>query len=195
MVWQTIIELLNKPKKNTKTSQTFVKTCPSDIIDDPQKISNHFKDYFTNVGPNLANEIKQDSNNSFVNCLKGSYQSNFYFNPITENELEVEMKKMKSKKSCRYDGISIDIAKLIAKEISKPLAHIFNLTFLTGIIPNDLKVALTTPIFKTNNVMKFENYRPISFLVCVPKLLYRLTTKTLSKFMDKKNIVDTSVWI
>jgi hypothetical protein len=79
-------------------------------------------------------------------------------NPVTENELEVELINIKSNKSCGYDGISSNIAKLIAKEISKPLTHIFNLTFSTGIIPDNLKVALITPIFKANDTMKFENY-------------------------------------
>jgi hypothetical protein len=69
----------------------------------------------------------------------------------------------------RYDGISSNIAKLIAKEISKPLTHIFNLSFSTGIIPDNLKVALITLIFKANDAMKFENYRPISVLVCFSK--------------------------
>ena len=56
---------------------------------------------------------------------------------------------MKLSKSCGYDGISTNIAKLIAKEISKPCTNThFNLTFLTGIIPNNLKVALITPIFR-----------------------------------------------
>ena len=34
---------------------------------------------------------------------------------ITEIELEFELKNMKSNKSCRYDGIITNIAKLIAK--------------------------------------------------------------------------------
>ena len=89
----------------------------------------------------MANKIKHNDNNNFEKYLKGSYQSSFFLNPITENELEVELINIKSNKSCGYDGISSNIAKLIAKEISKPLAHIFNLSFSTGIIPDNLKVA------------------------------------------------------
>ena len=37
--------------------------------------------------------------------------------------------------------------------------------------------------------MKFENYRPISVLVCFAKLLERLITKRLSKFIDKNKIL------
>jgi hypothetical protein len=60
---------------------------------------------------------------------------------------------MKSNKSSGYDGINAKIIKIIAKEISKPLTHIFNLSFLSGIIPDNLKVALITPIFKSNELI------------------------------------------
>jgi hypothetical protein len=52
--------------------------------------------------------------------------------------------------------------KAINAEILKPLAYIYNLTFLTGKIPKSLKIALVTPIFKANDSNLFENYRPIS---------------------------------
>jgi hypothetical protein len=70
--------------------------------------------------------------------------------------------------------VHTNIAKLSVKEISKPSTHIFNLTFSTGIIPDNLKVAMITPIFKGNDAMKSENYRPISVLACFSKLLERL---------------------
>ena len=88
-----------------------------------------------------------------------------------------------------HDGISTNIAKLIAKDISKSLTHIFNLTFSTGIIPDNLKVALITPIFKSNDTMRFKNYRPISVLVCFSKLLERLMISRLSKFINKNKIL------
>jgi hypothetical protein len=68
----------------------------------------------------LANKIKHNDNNSFEKYLKGSYQSSFFLNPITENELEVELINIKSNKSCGYDGISSNIAKL---KLKKDLNH------------------------------------------------------------------------
>ena len=190
MMWETLNELLNRTKKlNTKISKTFIENCSSNILDDPKTIADNFNEYFINIGPSLANKIKNNDNNSFEKYLKGSYQSSFFLNPITENELEVELKNMKSNKSCGCDGIKTNIAKLIAKEISKPLTHIFNLTFSTGIISDNLKVALITPIFKGNDAMKFENYRPISVLVCFSKLLERLMINRLSRFIDKNSIL------
>ena len=73
-------------------------------------------------------------------------------------------------------------------EISKPLTHIFNLTFMTGVISNSLKIALVTPVFKANENFIFENYRPISVLTCFSKLLKNMY-KRIIKFVEKNNIL------
>ena len=63
------------------------------------------------------------------------------------------------------------------------------MTFGSGIIPDKLKIALVTPIFKANENNKFENYRPISVLTCFSKLLERLMYKRLIKYVEKNKIV------
>ena len=50
------------------------------------------------------------------------------------------------------------------KELSKSLTHTFNTTFITGITADQLKIALISPIFKTGDQHRFENYRPIYVL-------------------------------
>jgi hypothetical protein len=45
------------------------------------------------------------------------------------------------------DGFNAKIIKQVSKVISKPLTHIFNLTFTTGIIPEQIKMSLVTPIY------------------------------------------------
>jgi hypothetical protein len=99
------------------------------------------------------------------------------------------LKNTNSNKSCGYDGISTNVLKIIAKEISKPLTHIFNLTFSNGIIPDKLKIALVTPIFKGNERNRFENYRPISVLNYFSKLLEKLMAARLTKFIEKNNVL------
>ncbi|XP_028408826.1 uncharacterized protein LOC114531415 [Dendronephthya gigantea] len=108
MIWKTLNELLNKPKKNTAVSKTFVDSS-SNIIHDRKEIADKFNDYFTNIRPNLAKKIQQNDNNSFDKYLTDNYQSSFFLNPITDFELEEELKNMKSNKSSGYDGISTNI--------------------------------------------------------------------------------------
>ena len=92
MLWKKINELLNKPKKNTNISKTFV-DASSNFIEDPKVIANKFNEYFINIGPNLANKIQCKENDSFEKYLTGSYHSSMFFDPITENELASELKK------------------------------------------------------------------------------------------------------
>ena len=188
MRWRTMNELLNKQKKNTNISKTFI-DASSKTIDDPKEIASKFNEYFINIGPNLANKIECRENDSFEKYLTGNYQSNMFLDPITEDKLEKELKNMRSNKSSGYDGVIIKIIQLASKEISLPLTHIFNLTFTTGTIPDDLKIALVTPVFKGYDEKRFENYRPISVLTSFSKLLERFMVKRLTKFIDQNNVL------
>ena len=165
----------------------FVESNSKTIIEDSEEIANKFNDYFINIRPNLAKKIKYKDNDTFEKCLTGSYQSRLFLNAITPNELELELDNIKANKSPGYDSISAKIIKITAKDIFKPLAHIFNLSFSSGTIPE--KIALITLIFKNNEENKFENYRPISVLTCFSKLLEKLMAKRLIKFIEKNNIL------
>ena len=96
---------------------------------------------------------------------------------------------MCSNKSPGYDEINNKILKLSAKEISKPLTHMFNLSFENGIFPNSLKLAIVMPIFKSDDNKKFKNYRPISVLSCFSKVLERLMYNRLINYIDKNGIL------
>ena len=60
-----------------------------------------------------------------------------------------------------------------------------NLTFLTGIVPKELKIAKVIPIFKSGNASSFNNYRPISILPVFSKILEKVIAKKLIAFLEK----------
>ena len=72
----------------------------------------------------------------------------------------------------------------------KPLTHIYNQSFMTGIVPSELKIAVVTPIFTSNDKESFSNYRPISVLPCFSKIFERLMYNRVVKFLDKHNILN-----
>ena len=64
------------------------------------------------------------------------------------------------------------------------------LTFLTtGKIPDDLKVALVTPVYKASEENIYSNYRPISVLPCFSKILEKLMYKRLIDYIHKNRIL------
>jgi hypothetical protein len=73
--------------------------------------------------------------------------------------------------------------------ITVPFTHIANLTFQTGIFPNDLKRAKVIPIYKAADPCLLNNYRPISLLSSYSKILERLMFNKIMNFLNTNNIL------
>ena len=69
---------------------------------------------------------------------------------------------MKENKSPGVDGLSPKILKETVEQISKPLAHVFNMSLQEGIVPLEWKEANIIPLFKKGSRNKSVNYRPVS---------------------------------
>ena len=60
---------------------------------------------------------------------------------------------------------------------------------MTGIFPDELKIANIVPIFKSGDDMVFSNYRPVSVLPIFSKLLERLVYNRLIKFINDNKLL------
>ena len=61
-----------------------------------------------------------------------------------------------------------------------------NLLFENGCFPDDLKLAEVSPIFKKNDDLDKENYRPVSVLFNVSKVFERIIYSQIDAFMQDK---------
>ena len=68
------------------------------------------------------------------------------------------------------DGITARLLKDAAPVIAKPITYLVNLTISTG-LQSECKDARVTPIFKSGARSDVNNYRPISVLLQVPKIM------------------------
>jgi hypothetical protein len=87
------------------------------------------------------------------------------------------------------DGISANLIKHIALEISVPLAHIFNLSLTTGVFPSRLKTSRVVPIFKAGDPEICDNYIPISLLSWLSEILEKMVSIQLVNHLDSNNIL------
>ena len=71
-----------------------------------------------------------------------------------------------------------------------PLNHIFNLSFTSGIFPDAMKIAKIIPIFKNDDPTEIKNYRPISLLPILSKVLEKLAYNRLFKFLTDNNLLN-----
>ena len=74
--------------------------------------------------------------------------------------------------------------------LASPLSHIFNLSFSSGVFPDALKIGKVLPIFKNDDSSLFSNYRPISILPCLSKVLEKLFYSRLFDFLIKFNVLN-----
>ena len=69
------------------------------------------------------------------------------------------------------------------------LADLSNLSFMTGVFPSILKTAKVVPVFKKDSKLDYSNYRPISLLFNIEKILEELMYRRLYTFLNNNNII------
>jgi hypothetical protein len=99
------------------------------------------------------------------------------------------IKNFKPKNSSDAQGVSTKMIKFIGNEISVPLAHIFNLSLSNGVFPSKLKLCRVVPIFKAGNNMECDNYRPISLLSSVSKILEKIVAEKLVHHLTSNDLL------
>jgi hypothetical protein len=74
--------------------------------------------------------------------------------------------------------------------IKTPLAVICNVSFTSGTFPEILKIAILKPLHKKGNAGEVQNYRPISLLSVLTKVVDKLMYNRLMSFITKNNILN-----
>ena len=74
--------------------------------------------------------------------------------------------------------------------IYKPLCHLINVSIETGVFPDELKKGKFTPIFKKGNKCYPGNYRPISILPTISKIVERHVASELKEFLREHELIN-----
>ena len=157
---------------------------------DRQIIGDAFARYFSEIGKNMADKI--DQKGSLHGNATITYQrvnSSCFFYPTTCAEIEMYIKKLKSKNTLGFDQLSNKILKAIYPGIINALYIIFNRSLVEGIFPSNMKQAIIKPIYKAKSVFDLCNYRPISILPVMSKILEKIVHFRLTKFFDKHGVL------
>lgn len=82
------------------------------------------------------------------------------------------------------------LVKDVMISVVKPLTHIFNLSFQSGIFPDNMKIAKVIAIYKKGDSHLLSNYRPISLLPQFSKIIEKLFEIRLSSFIKKHKLIN-----
>ena len=87
------------------------------------------------------------------------------------------------------DSIPLKIYKCILPDIIEPITHIVNLSLNTGVVPDLCKIAKVVPIHKTGDLDDPGNYRPISILPILGKIIEHFVNGQLIQFIEDNKIL------
>ena len=186
--WQIIRKAINKQPTKSNITDTFI--IGNNEITDKRKIANGFNNFFANIGTKTSDGVRQPPN-KFTDYLTENHPTNFFMRPTNQDELIKVAKALKSSPSQGFDNFSMQIIKTTMHIyiIVAPLAHICNQSFLTGIVPDNMKIAKILPIYKSGNKKILNNYRPISLLPAFSKLLEKLVCNRLVHILETHNLL------
>ena len=129
-----------------------------------------FDDFFVNMGPNLANNIPHQ--NQFPLDFIGRPSVNSIFlSQVTSLKIFNVLTSLKTG-AAGHDEIS---------------AALLTLTW-SSIVPNELKVASVIPLYKADDPLLFNDYRPVYMLKVISKVFEKAMYIRLKEYLDKFKI-------
>ena len=186
-IWKGIKEIINIKSKNYDYP-----TCLQDgdvTITDPLAISNSFNSYFTSIADNILKKRKYEGSKSFRDFLANRLTESFIFQDCTENEIKTIISSFSVSTSSGPNSIPTKILLLLKDHICQPLHKIFNLSLRVGQHPDILKVSKTIPIFKKGSRLLVSNYRPISLLSNINKILEKIVHGQVYSFLEDSHCI------
>lgn len=113
----------------------------------------------------------------------------FSFRAVSELEVKKVVNSISSN-SCGVDEINIFVIKLLINRISGILTHIINVSFERSTFPDRWKKAIIKPIPKILCPLKASDFRPISLLPALSKIIEKLSNIQMVLYLNEHCLFD-----
>ena len=141
-------------------------------ISEPTEIANLFNTFFSEIANDIRSKIPAASTNPDLFVQPSN--SNFELLNCDHSTVKEIILSLETKTSLEIDDLNTKVLKRVPDLFSTPLAHVINLSLDTGILPDKLKISRTVPFFKAGLSTNLSNYRPITCLPVIFKMLSAL---------------------
>ena len=113
--------------------------------------------------------------------------------PVSIDEFDANLAKCKNRSAVGSDGISYSLIKKLPTAYKKKVCSVFSDAIRLGHYPSLWKDAVVKMVSKPNKDAKYaKNFRPISLLSCMGKVLERIIAERLSNYMEENNLFSKS---
>uniref|UniRef100_A0A8C1AYS3 Reverse transcriptase domain-containing protein n=1 Tax=Cyprinus carpio carpio TaxID=630221 RepID=A0A8C1AYS3_CYPCA len=166
---------------------------PPDLNIPSQLNSNDFMNFFTDKIDNIRNTITNvDSTASNTLGLSIAPKDKLQcFTTIGQEELNKLITASKPT-TCLLDPVPTKLLKELLPVAEKPLLNIINSSLSLGHVPKQFKLAVIKPLIKKPQLDPSElaNYRPISNLPFMSKILEKVVSAQLCSYLQKNDLYE-----
>ena len=188
-LWQILNETVRGTTSNKSLSNTFVND-NGECTSDKQDIAESFNNFFISIGEKLQQEIPSRTEDPMCYLQTQPERSFDSIRNTNSEELYNIIKQMKNV-GAGLDGINANIFKHTYPAIINELVHLINICLINGVFPSALKMAIIKPVFKSGDRRIFNNYRPISILPYISKILEKIIHNRTMTFIQDSQILSS----
>ena len=171
----SVIDLISNRHKSHETIEPGLVT---------QEKANEYNKYFATIGEAIKKKLNIRTQLENFQGLQG-----FTFRPETENSIKKLIGKIRKDVATGADDIGARLIKDASETLSPILAEIINLGYQTSIFPDCMKTATIKALHKKEDTDLISNYRPISILPTLSKVLERAATDQIVEHLEKNKLL------
>ena len=185
-LWSMINNVIGKT--NDKMCVIEKLTVDNLEITNSEIIVNKLASHFAGIGKLYASKINKSEKDiaQYLSNISKSSKS-LYLSPVTELEIEKIITKLPNKSSSGWDGISNQLLKKLKNELVYPIYVLVNQSMSEGKFPDLMKLANVTPLYKSGKRCLSTNYRPISLLPVISKVIEKAMYARTYNFLQQTN--------
>ena len=152
-------------------------------------MATQFNEFFTSIATKTVSSLNPSDKDPTDLIAQNLDKFKFSNKLLTKKEILEATDFLANKTTPAHTGVSTHFIKQMVTSLINPLFHIFNLSFSTGVVPAQLKIAKVIPIFKAGDKSSMDNYRPISLLSSFSKILEKIVALRLMNFLNNNDIL------
>ena len=118
--------------------------------------------------------------------LEGPTLDSIHFSPTEVKDI---LSTLKLGKASGPDNVNYRILKEAAEPLSNPLCDLFNYSMSKCVCPNIWKEANVSPLYKKDDPSLVSNYRPVSFLSTIGKVMEKIIHKYIFNFFNDNQVI------
>lgn len=183
--WSTIKKLIPNQKISSKPIQ----------FEDNRSKAEEFNEFFINVGKKAFEKTQEGigiDNGEQDELTFPALESNFRPQPETVESIILVIKDLRDTSAYGADEIELRFIRDALSVIAFYITVIVNTSIVTGSFPALWKYANVVPGFKNGDVNDVSNYRPISLLPILSKVLEKIVARQLMTFLETNKLLSNS---